>query len=171
VDDEISLIEELRRQRPTREEAATNGNQAARDWRTRAAEKDEAEGPAAGESAEPEVNMAAFGYYRGVHERAAHIEFQLLEGPWPAPGYAWLPCPLWYPSGDGKGRGQAMALEYVTGLKVMVRGRNLRPLYERIQRQQVFRVTEMGEKADEYLPEEATVIYAIKISQGTGQGE
>jgi hypothetical protein len=164
VADEISLSEELRRRR-TAPPAGESG-QAARDWRAKAAEGEgfEAHAAAAAEPLDPEVNIAAFGYYRGVHERASHIEFQRLQGSWVAPGYAWLPCPVWQPSGDGKGRGQAIILEYATGLKITVRGRNLRPYYERILRQQVFRVTEMGEEAEQYFPEEGAVVYAIDVA-------
>jgi hypothetical protein len=165
VGDEISLSEELLRRRPA--PPAGEASQAARDWRARAGEEDQADSAAPSEQAEavePEVNDLAFGYYRGVRERASHIEFQRLQDSWPAAGYAWLPCPVWQPSGDGKGRGQVIILEYVTGLKVTVRGRNLRPYYERILRQQVFRVTEMGEEADQYFPEDAAVVYAIEVA-------
>jgi hypothetical protein len=166
--DDISLTEELRRHRQGTAGSPANGSQAARDWRARAEEgagQEDNASAAAEAAAEPEVNVAAFGYFRGVHERALHIEFQRLQGSWVAPGYAWLPCPVWQPAGDGKGRGQLIILDYVSGLKVTVRGRNLRPYYERILRQQVFRVTEMGEEADRYFPEEGAVVYAIEVEQ------
>ena len=115
-----------------------------------------------GEAEGAEQNEVAYGYYRGVHDRAGYIEFQSLQGPWLAPGYAWLPCPVWLPDA---GRGQGILLEYVTGLKILVRGRNLREMYQRILRQQVFRVTEMGEEADQYLPPDKAVTYAFAIDQ------
>jgi len=117
--------------------------------------KDEAEGV--------EHNEVAYGFYRGVRDRAGYIELQCLQGrPWLAPGYAWLPCPVWLPA---LGRGQGIVLEFVTGLKVTIRGRNLRDMYQRILRQQVFRITEMGEEADQYLPKEAAVVYAFLIDE------
>jgi hypothetical protein len=159
-----SLIEQLRRRNEQRDrEAEASHDEASgdgRDWRARAAE----------DGAEPagdaEVHTVAYGYHRGVRERATHIEFQRLKGSWPAPGYAWLPCPVWAAEGiGGKSRGQVIVLEYVTGLRVMIRGRNLRPLYDRLLRQQVFRISEMGEEADQFLPEDAPVVYAIEVME------
>ncbi len=158
-----SLIEQLRRreeQRRAAQGARAEGPPAAAD----AGGEPEGNG-APGAAGEEEVNTAAYGYFRGVHERAVYLSLQRLRDDWLAPGYAWLPCPVWKPSGGGKGRGAAIVLEYVTGLKVTIRGRNLTPLYDRLLRQQVFRVTEMGEEADRYLPEEATVVYAIEVAE------
>jgi hypothetical protein len=118
-----------------------------------------------GEDADVE-NELAYGHYRGVQDRAINIEFQLLdEKSWPAPGYAWLPCPVWLPSGDGKGRGQVIVLEYLTGLKVTVRGINLRQMYERILRQKVFRISEMGEEAMAFVPEGSAVTFTIGVEE------
>jgi hypothetical protein len=151
--DNISMIEDLRR----RAEAAQRAE------RARAGEGTFADSSEEDSTAEPEVNTAAFGYYRGVRERALHIEFQKQTGVSVSPGYAWLPRVNWQPS--GKGRGQTIVLEYVMGLKVTVRGRNLRSLLERIVRHQVFRVTEMGEEADRFIPENGSVVYAIEFDE------
>lgn len=159
--DEISLIEELRKKRQSPEQRAAE-ERPTHAWQQRTEEK-----PPAGELAdeEGETQTKAFGYYRGVRERAGFIEFQRRKGSWPAPGYAWLPCPLWHPSGTGKGRGQAIVLEFLTGLIVTIRGRNLRPIFEGILRQRVFRVTEMGEDMERFLPDDDTVVYAIEITE------
>jgi hypothetical protein len=155
--DNISLTDELRRQHA----AESNGSKAARDWRARSEEDDGQSAEATAEEAE--TNTAAFGFYRGVKERATYLEFQPLKGPAVAAGYAWLPSPRFLAGGDDKGRGQAIVLEYLTGLKVTIRGRNLRPCFERILKMQVFRISEMGEEADHYLTEDAAVVYAIEV--------
>jgi len=165
--DDMNILDELRQREEWRGGEGSDGDgRPGRDWRSRKAEEAD-DGEAAGES---EMNSLAYGFYRGTRDRAAHIEFQRLKGSWPAPGYAWLPCPVWVPTVPG-GRGQAVVLEYVTGLKVTVRGRNLRPLYERMLRQQVFRVTETGEEPDRYLPDDATVVYVIDVEEPEKQGE
>jgi hypothetical protein len=163
--DEISLEEERRRQvermqRPPAGEASPTGS----GWRGRTAD-DPGNGDGGADS-EAEVNCTAYGYRRGVRERVVYCEFQRLQESWLAPGYNWLPCPVWKPSGTGKGRGQAIVLAYVTGLTITLRGRNLREMYERLLRQQVYRITEMGEEADNYLTDrEAVVIYAIGVEE------
>ncbi len=161
---EGSLIDQVRRREEQRRQARAEAR--AEQTPETGQNPPAADGEAAKPPGEDEVNEVAFGYYRGVGDRAAYIEFQRLEGTWPAAGYAWLPSPVWAPTGvNGNNRGQAIVLEYMTGLKVVIWGRNLRPLHERILRQQVFRVTEMGEESDKFLPEDATVVYAIGVTE------
>jgi hypothetical protein len=111
-----------------------------------------------------EENCTAYGFYRGRHERATDIEFEKRDGSSLGLGYAWLPSKEFLPEAEG-GQGQAIRLESSTGVKVTIRGRNLRLLFTRILRQQVFRVTEMGEASDRFLPDEDTVTYAIDIEK------
>lgn len=162
--DELSLAEEMRRrQERVRQQQTRPADQAVEGtsaWREQAQIANAAD---AGE-----VQLTAYGYYRGVRERATYVEFQLRKGSWPAPGYAWLPCPIWLPDGIPPARGQAIVLAYVNGLRITLYGRNLRPLWERLLKQQVFRVSEMGEEADRYLPEEDTVLYHVAVEEPAG---
>ena len=160
----LSLADEMNRREARAREAAplrTEQERSPRDWSHRGAEESESA------DAVP-VDTQAFGYYRGVRERCSHVEFQRLQGSWPAGGYAWLPHPEWFPSGDGQGRGQAIVLDYATGMKVTIRGRNLREMYERLLRHQVYRITEMGEDTDTSLAEDATAIYTIEVVREPG---
>jgi hypothetical protein len=61
--------------------------------------------------------------------------------------------------------GAALVLEYRDGLKVTVRGRNLRPVLDGIHRQVIFRITEMGEEAEHGVNDDATVIYQVMLKE------
>src|SRR5262245_14470696 len=80
-----------------------------------------------------EEECAAFGYLRGVRERAAHVEFRLADGGRLALPYSWLGACLFEPS-SGVLLGFAGDLNYL----VLVQGSNLnRPppavgFYERL---------------------------------------
>jgi hypothetical protein len=127
---------------------------------TPAADESQAETAEAGEA-----HTAAYGYYRGVRDRASDLVFDKRDGTSPSLGYAWLYFKDHRRAGDGQGRGALIVLEYTTGEKVEIRGRNLQPLYEQLHRRRVFRITELGEEEGRFLPPEATVVYTIDVQR------
>jgi hypothetical protein len=129
------------------------------------------DGEAVGETGEGPFNAAAYGFFRGRSEWAAFLEFQPRAGEWFGASYADLRRTRWAASGSGNGPGAMFVLEYADGLKITVRGRNTRAILESIQRQRVFRISEMGEDADRFVPEDAIVVYAIAIAEPQGAAE
>ena len=88
MDGEISLFDEVRRREEQRKLAAQQagpGQAPGGNWQEKTAG---AGGEGGAEPEKGEINTVAYGYYRGIHERASHIEFQRLKESWPAPGYA-----------------------------------------------------------------------------------
>jgi hypothetical protein len=112
---------------------------------------------------ESPVHTAAYGFRRG-RGGVPFLEFQPRGGEWLTAAYADLRRMRWLPSG-GQGRGAAFILEFRDGLKVEIRGRSLRVVLEAMQRQAVFRVTEMGEDTGRFLPDDTPVVTAIVIEE------
>jgi hypothetical protein len=104
-------------------------------------------------------DAGSYGYLRGVRERADHLEFRRKRGAWPAPGYAWLLKPIFDPDGS-------ITLLYASGDIFVVRGRNLRPLFERILRHQALWIQEQGPEWRSQGSDSLTAIYAIEYTAG-----
>jgi hypothetical protein len=123
-----------------------------------------ADAPAGEGEADPAatVDAPAYGFVRGRGQGAPFLEFQRRKQEWLGASYADLRRTRWAPSGGDDGPGSAFVLEFRDGLKVLVRGRNLRVVLEGVLRGVVVRITEMGEEADRFLPEDAVVVYAIE---------
>ena len=99
-------------------------------------------------------DCGVYGFLRGVHERALHLEFRRKNGTWTAPGYAWLLKPVY--DADG-----AITLHYATGDRVLIRGRNLRPIFDRILRHQALWIAEQGQEWRSHGTDGLTVVYGI----------
>jgi len=105
---------------------------------------------------EPEVDdCGSYGFLRGRHEKAIHLEFRRKKGTWPAPGYSWLLKPVYDPDG-------AITLLYASGDRVDIRGRNLRPVFDRILSHQVLWIAEQGQEWQGRGTDGLTAIYTIE---------
>jgi hypothetical protein len=89
-----------------------------------------------------EINERFFGFVTGIQDRAHNIEFRKEDGVWPFREYSYLV------GGEARHAGEFM-VRFATGEKVTVRGRNLRPLYEKLLRHRItwIREAEREEKA------------------------
>jgi len=85
-----------------------------------------------------------YGFVTGIQDRANNVEFRKAKGAWPFREYSYLV------GGESTHAGE-FALLFATGERVTVRGRNLRPLYEKLLRHRVIWIRE-GE-ADEAVPD------------------
>jgi hypothetical protein len=74
--------------------------------------------------AEEEANERFYGYVTGIQDRAHNIELRKGDGSWPFIEYSYLVGGVAVHAGE-------FMLRFATGEKVTVRGRNLRPLYEK----------------------------------------
>jgi hypothetical protein len=81
-------------------------------------------------AAEEEASERFFGFVTGVQDRAHNIEFRKDGGAWPFLEYSYLI------GGEAIHAGE-FVLRFATGERVTVRGRNLRPLYEKLLRHRV----------------------------------
>ena len=82
-----------------------------------------------------EAHERFFGFVTGVQDRAHNVEFRKAEGPWPFREYSYLL------GGEAVHAGE-FVVRYATGERVTVRGRHLRPLYEKLLRHRVTWVRE-----------------------------
>jgi hypothetical protein len=91
---------------------------------------------------EDEANAGFYGYLPGVQDRALNLEFRKARASWPFLEYSYLV------GGEAVHAGE-FVLRFATGQRVTVRGRNLRPLYEKLLRHRVtwLREAAPGEKA------------------------
>lgn len=80
--------------------------------------------------AEEERNERFYGFVPGVQDRAHNIEFRKGDGSWPFIEYSYLV------GGEAIHAGE-FVLRFATGEQVTVRGRNLRPLYEKLLRHRI----------------------------------
>ena len=87
-----------------------------------------------------------FGFVTGVQDRAHNLELRKAAGPWPFREY----CP--YLLGGESLHAGEFVLRFATGELVTVRGRNLRPLYEKLLRHRVTWIRE-GSEDDDKVPE------------------
>jgi hypothetical protein len=117
------------------------------------------------ENADEVGAMAAYGWLRGVKDRAQMLELRMLSGSFRSLAYAWLFDVKFDPS---------LGIEMDFGsVKVKLEGRNLRPLHELIQRHRAVWVQCLDPKRD-VVEEGATVVTAIsvreniKLSRGDG---
>jgi hypothetical protein len=81
-------------------------------------------------AAEEETNERFYGFVTGIQDRAHNIEFRKGEASWPFIEYSYLI------GGEAVDAGE-FVLRFATGEKVTVRGRNLRPLYEKLLRHRI----------------------------------
>jgi hypothetical protein len=98
------------------------------------------------------------------------VEFRPNKGPWPALDYSWLPNPVWCPAAVVLPSGQqipsgSILLKYLTGHTVIVEGRNLRLVHEKILRHQVKYVAEADEATEALLQEGEVVVTRIRIEE------
>ena len=80
--------------------------------------------------AEEEKNERFYGFVTGIQDRAHNIEFRKGDGSWPFIEYSYLI------GGEAVHVGE-FVLRFATGERVTVRGRNLRPLYEKLLRHRI----------------------------------
>jgi hypothetical protein len=71
-----------------------------------------------------------FGYVTGIQDRAHNLELRKAAGPWPFIEYSYL-------TGGEQVHAGEFLLRFATGERVTVRGRHLRPLYEKLLRHRV----------------------------------
>ena len=117
-------------------------------------------------AAEEEEECAAFGYLRGVRDRALHVEFRLANGNTEAFPYAWLGPVRYNPSAG-------VVLDFVGDrtYRVEIHGRNLDTLIggsinlidRGLLRHRVLWVREMDRGEVRRLPDAAMVVEAILI--------
>jgi hypothetical protein len=83
-----------------------------------------------------------YGFVVGVQDRAHNLEFRKAGGPWPFREYSYLV------GGEAAHSGEFF-IQYASGERLTVRGRNLRPLYEKLLRHRVtwLREATAGENA------------------------
>jgi hypothetical protein len=98
------------------------------------------------------------------------IEFRRNQGTWPAIDYAMLPCPVWCPAETALPSGQripsgSILLHYLTGHTVIVEGRNLRTVHEKILRHQVKYLAEADEPTEALMPAGEVVVTKIRIEE------
>lgn len=126
-------------------------------------------GATTAEADEEEVVGATYGFVRGIRDRAVALEFRLLDSnPFPeenpAGEYAMLTYRAWLRDGTG------FRLEYLSGLRVTVRGRGVRPLYERLLLNRVLWVQEEGQDPIAEKAEAASLrIYRIELLREQAQ--
>jgi len=106
-------------------------------------------------------DLGAFGWLRGVHERAIMLELRMANGNVVAIGYSWLEKVVFDPS-------EGITL-HAGGQKIKIKGRNLngevRPnvrLFRGITRHKVPWVQEADERAAMHATRGATVVEAIE---------
>jgi hypothetical protein len=114
---------------------------------------------------EEETSERFYGFVTGIQDRAHNIEFRKAEGSWPFLEYSYLV------GGEALHAGE-FVLRFATGERVTVRGRNLRPLYEKLLRHRVtwLRDAARGEKAadrDLFIDE---IEGPVKEEEGEGGG-
>jgi hypothetical protein len=95
-------------------------------------------------AAEEETSERFYGFVTGIQDRAHNIEFRKIEAAWAFIEYSYLIGGEWLHDGE-------FMLRFATGERVTVRGRNLRPLYEKILRHRVtwVRDADRSEKASD----------------------
>jgi len=71
-----------------------------------------------------------YGFVTGVQDRAHNLEFRKADGRWPFREYSYLV------GGEAAHAGEFF-LQYANGERLTVRGRNLRPLYEKLLRHRI----------------------------------
>lgn len=110
---------------------------------------------------EPWEDLGAFGWLRGVRERALMLELRRKTGTVLAVGYGWLERAEFDPS-------EGITL-HILGQKVLIQGRNLnrevRPLvrlFEGITRQRVPWIREASQSESLEAPEGACIVEAIR---------
>ena len=83
-----------------------------------------------------------YGFVTGVQDRAHNLELRKADGSWPFREYSYLVGGAMVHAGE-------FSLELASGERVTVKGRNLRPLYEKLLRHRVtwLRDAARGEKA------------------------
>lgn len=122
---------------------------------------------------EDEGPNGCYGRLPGARDRALAVEFRLLEGrgPWPAADYALVKHRQWGPA-DG-----SFSAEFVSGLRVTVRGWGLRAVYELFLRNRVTWLEERGhDPVRERRAREEGVrswVYSIEVAlapPGAGEG-
>jgi len=106
--------------------------------------------------------LPAYGWLRGVRDRASMLEFRLKTGNCQALGYPWLFKVDFEPS-------KGIVLNFTTWV-VTLAGRNLRELYGMIQRHRVVWVQESDALRDT-ASDKATVITSITLAQQKPQEE
>ena len=100
-----------------------------------------------------EAHERFFGFVTGVQDRAHNVEFRKAEGAWPFREYSYLL------GGEAVHAGE-FVLRYATGERVTVRGRNLRPLYEKLLRHRITWVREAA--SGETAPDEELFVDEIE---------
>jgi len=101
--------------------------------------------------------VPAFGWLRGVRDRANMLELRFLNGTFRSLAYAWLFDVAFDPS-------EGISLDFGQ-TKVKLHGRNLRPLHEMIQRHRVIWVQAQDVKREQG-DENATMITGITVRDG-----
>ena len=109
---------------------------------------------ARGESDE-ERGERFYGWLPGVQDRADNVEFRTRKYPWLIMEYLWLNPPLLFEPGK-------ITLHYVTGHKVEILGRNLRPLCEQLRRHRLVWVREAD--AEEEARERDLFVDEIRVT-------
>jgi len=97
-----------------------------------------------GRAAEEETNERFYGFVTGIQDRAHNIEFRKSDGAWPFIEYSYLI------GGEAAHAGE-FVLRFATGERVTVRGRHLRPLYEKLLRHRITWLRDAA--ADERAPD------------------
>ncbi len=79
-----------------------------------------------------------FGHLRGLQDTGKSIEVRRREGSWPALRYVYLKYSEWINAGEFR-------MYYVTGEQVIVKGRNLRELYDHLLSEKLAYIREAGD--------------------------
>jgi hypothetical protein len=114
-------------------------------------------------AAEEEMSERFYGYVPGIQDRAHNLEFRKSDGSWPFLEYSYLV------GGEAVHAGE-FVLRFATGERVTVRGRNLRPLYEKLLRHRVtwLRDAARGEKAADRELFIDEIVGPVKDEEGEG---
>ncbi|WP_165063982.1 hypothetical protein [Paludisphaera rhizosphaerae] len=108
----------------------------------------------------PEIERhQSHGFDRSVRPAIEDVEYRLLSGGWPAEEYGYIHSKEWHPETG------SFAVRYTSGRTILVTGRNLRPIYERLRRKRIDFLQEQGEgSADDLAAAEGEpVIYRIQV--------
>jgi hypothetical protein len=130
----------------------------------KSADHDQKAPPPAGQEPRTIEESQAYGFLRGVREQAVHLVLQPRQGEERARNYTLLTDIIWLNLGTEDARAQGILLLFSDGVEVLILGRNLEKIKEHLHWHQVTRITEMGEDNGRFLPDEATVVYAIRIA-------
>ena len=113
--------------------------------------------------ADGEVNTPAYGYYRERGLRAPMLGFEQRDGRWFALSYSGLGYAEFTPATCNADGVETLLFRFGAKQEVVIRGRNLEPIWQHGLHHRLLRIAETGENGERGR-EDATVVNSIAVN-------